>query len=265
MKNILRILLLTVTYAQADAQFLLRYDKPASEFTSDQRENPNQLGYMQEALPLGNGRLGAMFSGGIEQEHLMINDITLWMNSQRGLDEVAQSGVRIGAYKDFEKVREVYRQGHYGSSDYSMEAISTKYLSTTQTLGNYAPFTDLYVSSGHDRAAVSDYIRTLDAHSGIGTVSYRIGEAQFEREYFCSHPNDVVVVRYTSTNSAMDLNIQVSRIDKYLLNRPLGSIGFTTNDANRRSVFECYLGNLVAFNISISRLGHFLAGRQIGP
>lgn len=208
-KNILRILLLTVISTQANAQFLLHYDKPASQFTVEQRGNPNKLGYMQEALPLGNGRLGAMFSGGINQEQVMINDITLWMNSKRGLDQVAQSGVKMGGYKNFEKVREAYRQGKYGISENSMEAMSTKYLSSTQPLGNYAPFTDLFISTGQDSAAVSNYSRTLDAHSGIGSVSYRIGEAYFEREYFCSHPNDVVVVRYTAQNTKMNLKIDV--------------------------------------------------------
>ena len=62
MKNSFWFVLFTVISAQANAQFLLRYDKPASKFTSEQRNNPNKLGFMQEALPLGNGRLGAMFS-----------------------------------------------------------------------------------------------------------------------------------------------------------------------------------------------------------
>ncbi|MDW5288901.1 glycoside hydrolase family 95 protein [Formosa sp. PL04] len=193
---------------------MLHYDKPASKFTSEQRANPNKLGYMQEALPLGNGRLGAMFSGGIDEEHMMINDITLWMNSKRGLDEAAQSGTRIGAYKNFEKVREAYRQGNYGTSENSMESMATKYLSSNQPLGNYAPFTDLYVSTGHDSIAVSNYTRTLDARSGIGSVSYSIDNAHFKREYFCSHPNDVFAVRYTAQNTKMNLKIKVGTLHK---------------------------------------------------
>jgi alpha-L-fucosidase 2 len=46
---------------------VLNYDKPASKFTSQQRANPNELGYIQEVLPFGNGRLGAMFSGGLKK------------------------------------------------------------------------------------------------------------------------------------------------------------------------------------------------------
>lgn len=214
MKKIVCVFLIAFACVQVQAQLLLSYDKPASKFTSEQRSSYNKVGYMQEALPLGNGRLGAMFSGGIDQEHLLINDITLWMNSKRGLDKVAQSGVKIGGAKNFDKVRAAYQQGNYGTSENSMEAMSTKYLSSTQPLGNYAPFTDLYVSTGHDSVAVSNYSRTLDAHSGIGTVNYTIGDAHFGREYFCSYPNDVVVVKYTAQNSNMSLTINASTLHK---------------------------------------------------
>ena len=88
-------LLIVLGTVGAHERYVLQYDRPANN-TLTQR-NSNVLGYMQEALPLGNGRLGAMFSGGIDTENLLINDITLWMNAKRGMDEVAKSGTRIGA------------------------------------------------------------------------------------------------------------------------------------------------------------------------
>ncbi|MCG9792349.1 glycoside hydrolase family 95 protein [Flavobacterium algicola] len=212
MHKFIYYLLMILMYTQSHAQFVLRYDKPASKFTVEQRENPNKLGYMQEALPLGNGRLGAMFSGGIDQEHLMINDITLWMNAKRGLDKILQSGVKIGGHDNFEKVREAYRNGKYGSSENSMEALSTKYLSSTQPLGNYAPLSDLFIITGHDSASIGNYTRTLDAQTGLGTVKYDIGDAHYTREYFCSHPHDVLAVRYTAQNATMNLSINVSSL-----------------------------------------------------
>ncbi len=198
----------------ADERYVLTYDSPASHTFLPPRASMTggspERGYMQTALPLGNGRLGAMFSGGIETEHLLINDITLWMNSKRGLDEVAQSGTRIGAYKDLDTVRKAYRDGKYGSGEGSMESLSTEYLSTTQPLGNYAPFTDLLIESGHDPALVNDYRRTLDSRTGLGSVSYSIGEGKFSREYFCSYPHDVVVVRYTAENAELNLKVKTT-------------------------------------------------------
>jgi alpha-L-fucosidase 2 len=203
-----------LTFTKTYAQFLLSYDKSASEFTKKQRNNYRRNGYMQEALPLGNGRLGAMFSGGIHKEHILLNDITLWMNSKRGLDTIAQSGVRVGAYENFDKVKEAYKQEKYGTSEDSMEGLSTKYLSSKEPLGSYAPFTDLYISTEHENIALSNYTRRLDARTGMGRVSYQIGKAKYKREYFCSHPNDVVAMRYTSENDKMNLKIKVNTLHK---------------------------------------------------
>lgn len=205
----------SVAFASAgDERFVLRYDAPANpEFkraTTRMGGKADAFGYIQTALPLGNGRLGAMFSGGVDIEHLLINDITLWMNTKRGMDEVAQSGTRIGAYKNLDTVRKAYREGKFGSGEGSMEALGTKYLSSREPLGNYAPFADLLISTGHDAEAVSDYRRSLDIRTGLGSVSYRIGRGEFTREYFCSYPNDVVAVRYTAKNATLDLTVQAT-------------------------------------------------------
>ncbi|MBP0904156.1 glycoside hydrolase N-terminal domain-containing protein [Mariniflexile gromovii] len=230
-KQIATLLLIIITSAKVHAQFLLRYDKPASKFTTEQRQDYNKPGYMQEALPLGNGRLGAMFSGGIEEEHIMLNDITLWMNSKRGLSEVEQSGTRIGAYKNFEKVRDAYRNEKYGTSEGSMEAMATKYLSSQQPLGNYAPFTDIFISTEHQSETVSNYTRSLDAFSGVGYVNYSIGKANFTREYFCSYPNDVVAMRYTAENAEMNLTVKASSLHKITNLNTEGNVLILTGEA----------------------------------
>ncbi|MBU2950386.1 glycoside hydrolase family 95 protein [Tamlana agarivorans] len=211
-KHALFLILFTVVSWQTRAQTVLNYDTPASPFTKAERNNYRKMGFMQEALPLGNGRLGAMFSGGIAEDHIMLNDITLWMNTKRGLDSVAQSGVKMGGYKHFEEVRAVYEEGRYGTGEGSMEAMSTKYLSSTQPLGSYAPFTDVFITTGHDSTSVSNYTRSLDAHSGIGTVDYNIGSGYFTREYFCSHPNEVMAMRYTAQNATLNLKISTTTL-----------------------------------------------------
>ncbi|GAA4444379.1 glycoside hydrolase family 95 protein [Novipirellula rosea] len=197
--------------AVADERYVLRYDAPAKDnLLEASKGRAKGIGYIQTALPMGNGRLGAMFSGGIDTEHLLINDITLWMNSKRGLDEAAQSGTRNVASDDFETVRKAYREGKYGTKPDSMESLSTKYLSSTEPLGNYAPFTDLMISSGHDPAQVRNYRRSLDSRTGLGTVSYSIGEGTFTREFFCSYPHDVVVARYTAEGAKLNLTVHTT-------------------------------------------------------
>ena len=218
MKNLLSTVMVAIFIAAspaaaADERTVLHYDAPAIDnppVKKGKGKRGPKIGFMQTALPMGNGRLGTMFSGGIDQEHLMLNDITLWMNSKRGLDEVAQSGTRKGAAKNLETVRKAYRAGAYGSDAGSMESISTKHLSSQQPLGNYAPFTDVRISTGHDPKKAKNYRRALDIREGVGTVRYEIGGKTYHREYFCSHAHDLAVARYRSVNAPMDLTIQAS-------------------------------------------------------
>ena len=193
----LAILLLAVAWAPANDGVVLRYDSPATNDLVDRKpEKKKEHAYMRTALPLGNGRLGAMFSGGIDVEHLLINDITLWMNAKRGTSEVAQSGTRTGGKAKLETVRKAYREGKYGTKRGSMESLATEHLSSQQPLGNYAPFAEVIVTTEHDPASASDYRRTLDSRTGVGTVRYSIDDATFTREYFCSYPHDVAAVRF---------------------------------------------------------------------
>ena len=194
-----------------DKGYIMHYDSPASDYLADDpRRRAQPLGYIQEALPLGNGRLGALFSGSINHEHLVINEISAWMNTVRGRDTVAQSGVRMGSYKNLEVLREAARNGQYGTDENSIESLATRYFGSHTRLGNYAPFTDVFISTGHDSTKVKDYQRTLNLRTGLGTVSYNIGDSQYTREYFCSYPNDLLVVRYTSTGEPLNLTINTS-------------------------------------------------------
>ena len=207
------LLLLWVASATANERYVLQYDTPAHDaslINKGKGKRPTKFGFIQTALPLGNGRLGAMLSGGIDTEHLLINDITMWMNAKRGMDEIAQSGTRIGAYKHLETVRQAYRDGKYGTKPGSMESVSTKYLSSTEPLGNYAPFTDVLISTGHDPAQAHNYRRALDARTGLGTVSYSIGDRNYSREFFCSYPHDVVAARYTAEGTTLNLTIRTT-------------------------------------------------------
>jgi len=197
----------------SDERFVLQYDAPAndsSKVNKGKGKPASKMGFIQTALPIGNGRLGAMFSGGIDAEHLVTNDITLWMNTKRGQDEAAQSSARKVTAEDFEKVREAYREERMGSGPESMEGISTKYLATKEKLGNYAPFTDVWIATGHKPAEVKDYQRSLDSRTGLGRVSYSIGGGKFTREVFCSYPHDVVATRFTAENEKLNLTVKTT-------------------------------------------------------
>ena len=198
----------------ADSNYTLTYDKPAS---NESKQGSKDGPFIQNALPLGNGRLGMMFSGNLPVERLMMNEITLWGNASRGLDKIKQSGTRVGAGEHLEKVRALYRSddpSKFGTGPKSMEAISTEYLSTKLNVGNYARFTDIEIHTGHELKDTSNYKRELNIKNGLGTVSYDLNGSSYKREYFCSHPHDLSAVNFTSSTEPMNLTIKAKTTNK---------------------------------------------------
>jgi alpha-L-fucosidase 2 len=164
--------------------------------------------FMSEALPLGNGRFGAMFSGGVERDYIAFNEISLWMNTFRGLNEVEQSGSPVNASQYLSKVRKAARDRKFGKEQGSVESLGSQYLATKKPLGNYAPFADLIIKTDHDLALAKNYQRSLELSSGLGLVSYDIKEAKYSREYFCSFPDDLCAIKLTAEQGV--LNIELS-------------------------------------------------------
>jgi len=150
----------------------LWYQQPAKEWT--------------EALPVGNGRLGAMIFGGTENERLQFNEDTLWT----GGPHKYQHG---GAVAYLPIVRKLLFEGKQREAeDLAMQQMMSVPLGQEK----YQPFGDLRLSfPGHGQPA--DYRRELDIDSALATVRYRIGDAEFVREVFCSFPDHVIVVHLT--------------------------------------------------------------------
>ncbi|WP_411828197.1 glycosyl hydrolase family 95 catalytic domain-containing protein [Luteolibacter sp. AS25] len=193
-------------------RYLLRYDRPIAENLKrlDHSIPRSQINnrFMNEALPLGNGRFGAMFSGHVDVEYLVFNDITLWMNATRGAAPLAQSGSPVDGKDHLEKVRAALRDGNFGTGKGSTESLGTEFLASKLNLGNYAPFADLEISTGHESSGVENYRRSLDLSTGLAEVRYQIEGATYTREYFCSHPQDVFAARFTVEGGELNLVLQ---------------------------------------------------------
>ena len=143
----------------ADDLCVLHYDHPIAENLKRLNHSvPRSLinaRFMGQALPLGNGRFGAMFSGHVDLEYLVFNDITLWMNSTRGESALKQSGSPADGKDYLELVRAACREGKYGAKEDSVESLGTKYLASKQHLGNSATFAVLLASLSALQAAES--------------------------------------------------------------------------------------------------------------
>lgn len=142
--------------------------------------------YWVEALPVGNGRLGAMIFGGIEKERIALNEDTLWSGYPTDWDNQE-------AKEALPTVRELIRQQKYREADQLCKQMMGPY---TQS---YLPFGDLHILMDHGQLSGSHYSRKLELSSGIATVSYTIGGVQYTREIFASHPDQVIVVRLSAS------------------------------------------------------------------
>ena len=139
-----------------------------------------------EALPVGNGRLGAMIFGGTENERLQFNEDTLWT----GRPHEYQHG---GAAAYLPVVRKLLFEGKQREAE---KLAGEQMMSVPLRQKKYQPFGDLRLSfPGHGQPA--DYRRQLDIDSALATVRYRAGDTEFIREVFCSFPDQVIVVRLT--------------------------------------------------------------------
>jgi alpha-L-fucosidase 2 len=136
-----------------------------------------------EALPVGNGRIGAMVFGGVEKELLQLNEQTVWSGNRSDYD-------RVGAYKHLPEIRRLLFAGKHAEAD----ALAKKEILGERPLGSYQPLGDLTLTfSGGGE--VADYRRELDMGRAVAKVSYRQGDAVFTREVFVSAPAKVLVVR----------------------------------------------------------------------
>ncbi|WP_372661912.1 glycoside hydrolase N-terminal domain-containing protein [Cohnella sp.] len=142
--------------------------------------------YWTEALPVGNGRLGAMVFGGVEKERIAFNEDTLWSGYPRDWNN-------SGAKETLPKVRELIEQENYEEADRLCKEMMGPY---TQS---YLPFGDLHIAMDHGQVSRREYRRALDLPTGLATVAYNIGEVQYTREIFASHPDQAIVVRLTAS------------------------------------------------------------------
>ncbi|MEX2260665.1 MAG: glycoside hydrolase family 95 protein [Bryobacteraceae bacterium] len=140
-----------------------------------------------EALPIGNGRLGAMIFGGAGREHLQLNENTLYS------DEPGRRDLPLDVRPDFERVVAMLQRGEYAEAG---DFITKNWGGRAQPC--YQPLGDLHLDfAGH--ATPLDYSRELDLRTAVSTVRYRIGDIVFTREYFASFPDQIIAVKLTTS------------------------------------------------------------------
>ncbi|MGE4586482.1 MAG: glycoside hydrolase N-terminal domain-containing protein [Mangrovibacterium sp.] len=141
--------------------------------------------FFEEAIPLGNGRLGAMVYGGKEQEHIMLNEATLW--SGKPVDPY----MNPNACKHLPAVREALFAEDYVRADQLIKKLQGSFSESYQPLG------DLYLRF-EGQGPVSGYRRELGLGSALSTVAYTAGNSHIVRESFISFPDQVMAIRLSA-------------------------------------------------------------------
>jgi alpha-L-fucosidase 2 len=140
----------------------------------------------EDALPLGNGRLGAMVFGGVQRERIQLNEDTIWNGQRRDRDNPE-------AAKYLPEVRRLLFEGKPLQAT-RIEDQKLKGIPNRQP--PYQPLGDLLLEfAGQEQA--TNYRRELDLSTGVAKVTYQLGDAHYTREVFISAPDQVVVVRMT--------------------------------------------------------------------
>jgi len=162
--------LAAITTAPAAEPLKLWYSQPATKWT--------------EALPVGNGHMGAMVFGGTTNERIQFNEDTLWKGKPHDY-------VRAGAGRQLPEIRRLIFEDKAGDAG---KLAREKAISDPVRQLPYQPFGDLRLAfPGHEN--VTSYRRELDLDNGIAGVAYNVGDVTFTRAAFASYPDRAIVVK----------------------------------------------------------------------
>jgi alpha-L-fucosidase 2 len=166
-------------------------DSPQSEPASPRGETT--LWYRQpaakwlEAMPLGNGLIGAMVFGGVQRERLALNESSFWSGRPHDYDD-------LEAIKYFPQIRDLVFAGKFQEAE---KMADEHFYGRPAAQQAFQPLGDLWLSfDGAENP--EQYRRELNMESGVATVRYRAGEVVFTREAFVSYPDRIMVVRLTA-------------------------------------------------------------------
>lgn len=182
-------------------KYVLKYNKPAPN---------NYEGWEREALPLGNGFLGAKIFGGINEERIQFNEKSLWSGGPKPEDEKYNGGNFKNRYKDLIKIRKYLTNGEYEKA----RILSEEKLvgPNNSEYGKFLSFGDLKIRYANLGNNYSNYTRYLDINNAIHKVSYEIESVHIERETFISYPNNILVSRLTSSkNCDLEISLELTR------------------------------------------------------
>lgn len=167
----------------------LWYDQPASQW--------------EAALPLGNGRLGAMVYGGVATETIQLNEDTFWAGGPH-------NNLNPGAKGALPEIRRLLHKGEYDSASKMAE----KHITSQGAQGMPYQSAGVLNLEFLDHQNYTDYYRELDLEKALTTTRYQIADVMYEREVFSSFVDNVIVIHLTaSRKKALNFSVLLSHPD----------------------------------------------------
>jgi alpha-L-fucosidase 2 len=209
MKSCLTVVLLFAAAFQCAAtassltpETLIRFDTPAANFT--------------ESTPLGNGRLGAMMFGGVDQERIVLNENSVWSGSRQDAD-------RPDAYKALPEIQRLLLEGKNSEAEALVNAhfVCRGPGSSSGTgdgqFGCYQTLGNLRLSfSGDTNTPVENYRRELDLNDAVARLGFIRGGVAFSREMFVSWPDQVMVLHLSADRpGAISFDARLDRPERF--------------------------------------------------
>ena len=165
----------TALYGAADTNsrdMVLWYRQPAQQWL--------------QAMPLGNGMIGAMVFGGVPQERIALNESSFWSGRPHDYDNT-------NAFQYFPQIRDLVFADKFQEAE---KMANEHFWGKPKSQEAYQPIGDLLLSFGDTN--FTDYRRELDMETGVAKITYRQGDAVITREIFVSWPDRVLVMRISA-------------------------------------------------------------------
>lgn len=235
------MLMVGVHTASAQRPLQVRFNQPAPEPGEFQPYGGVDPQWERRSLPIGNGNIGASLFGSVATERLSLNEITLW-NGGPGTSKGPAHYWNVNK-KSTDALRQIRKAFAAGDSALAAQltadnmngvAAYERGAEPEWRFGNYTTLGELRVATGIDACDEGSYSRTLSLDSALARVSFTAGGVRYVRETFCSHPENVLVVRFTASKKGKQ-NLMLKYVPS------MEAKGTTSNvDANEL----LYVGNL---------------------
>lgn len=186
----------------------------------------------EEALPIGNGRLGAMVYGGVDGEQLQFNEESMWYGG-------AVNRINPDFAENLPKIREYIEKGEIGRAERLMDIAMSgcpDSMHSYQTLGTVSFIFENIADNPPKRngklgkltvpTGVTGYERSLELDSALCRTRFADSKGQYRREFFASKPADCIVMRFTAQGQAeITFNARLRRGKAFDGVRKLGDDG----------------------------------------